>query len=137
MSEGTRPAVPYAIATLIGCVIVLVVGAIGGLFRQPDTAMRYAILCDGFFTAAVLLAGIGLMIMLSNWGTFDILNYGIRSFGGLFSQDAKDRKPDGSFYEYKQKKAARQAPFWFLVIVGAAFFVGALVLYALYRGAVV
>lgn len=125
MNTCKKSILRYGVAFLIGCAIVFVVAWVNGVFSYAERVDAYRILCDGCFAAAVLLIGIGLLVWISNLGTFDILRYGMRSLVGLYSREAKNRKPEGSFYEYQTIRAARQAPFAFLLFIGCLFLVGA------------
>lgn len=135
MDKGKQALLSYGTAGMVGSLIVLGIGLSKDLFSQTQLAETYRILCDGCFTAGVLLAGIGLMIGISNEGTFDILNYGMRSFFGLFSPAARNRKPYGSFQAYRQQRAERRSPFGFLVVMGSLFLIAAVVLNSCFENA--
>lgn len=126
----------YGVTFLIGLVIAFLVAFIKGVFRAVDPAATYMALCDGAFVAAVLLIGIGLMVWLGNMGTFDMMSYGFKSFAGLFSKNAENRKPEGSFFNYTQKKAEKKSPFLFIVIVGIVFLLLAFLFNGLYLSSI-
>lgn len=74
------------------------------------------IVSDGFFVSGVLVGGIGLLILISGEGVFDILSYG---FGILLK--AFSRKEDHeSFRDYKLRKMGerKDVKISFIAIVG-------------------
>ncbi len=135
MNSQKESYLKYGITTLVGVVITLAVCWARGLFSSQAAVDTYRILCDGCFVSAVLLIGVGLMVLVSNTGAFDILNYGVRSFFGIFSKEAENRKPEGSFIQYKERKAAQKSPYLFLVLVGCGFLAVAFVFVFLYSAA--
>lgn len=71
--------------------------------------------------------GVGLIVVASRGGAFDMLGYAIRMMINVFKRDVKDRKYK-DFYEYRQAKKEKKRSIAYLLVVGcvmviiAAFF---------------
>ncbi len=133
MLKGSGSLRKHLIALVIGLLFTLLFCAARGSFSGVDTKQAYLLICDGCFATSVLFLGVGLMLLVSNMGTFDILNYGMRTlFGQLFRKEEK-KKPYGTFYEYRMMRASKKAPFGFLVAVGTVFLIAAFIFNLLYE----
>lgn len=121
----------YLISTAVGLLIALGVFLVKGLFTQTDALIRLKILCDGFFVSAVMLLGVGLLVMVSNEGIFSTLAFGVKRFG-LFFFNRKIEKDRESYADYYQRKREKQAPYKFLLVVGGAFMLVAVILCVVY-----
>ena len=73
------------------------------------------LLCDGFFAAAILLLGSGLLIFCGNRGAFDMMSYGIRSVAGLV---VRSLEPETDYFTYSQEKHAEPKPCAHLLLAG-------------------
>ena len=125
----------YGITTLIGLAIAAGVAFLQGISGAESSVEMYRILCDACFVSAMLLICSGLMIWVSNLGTFLIVNYGFKSLFSMYSRDKEKRNPEGSFFDYQQKRMARKTPFLFIVIVGCFFLIGACIFNVLFMSA--
>ncbi len=108
--------ITFAVAAVI-CVLALWAR---GLFSAAGTAEIMRCLSDGFFIAGFAVGGYGLLVVCSNGGAFDILAYGMICFFSLFRKDVKNRKAK-TFYEYRKAKSEKRHSFAYLLIVGLAF----------------
>lgn len=130
--------VRYTVALLTGAAIVLVMALARGAFTEVNAQRVYRILCDGFFLAAVLLSGIGLMTLVAGEGTFDLAGYAMALLLRVFWRKTIEQKENRSFYEYKKAKREHRkgGPMWFLVFVGLFYLAGAFVFNALFNALV-
>ena len=94
--------------------------------------MAASCISDGFFVVGLIFAGIGLLLAISSTGIFDMLGYAFKSLIYLFTPMTIDRS-QGGFYEYKmRKKEQRRAVPLYILWVGIAFIVIALVILGVY-----
>lgn len=113
---------PYAITTVIGIAFSLIIICVKQIWAQTDIQVVMQILSDAFFVPGVVLAGVGLIIVASHGGAFDMLGYAIRNLFELLRRDYKNRKYK-DFYEYRQAKKGEKRSVAFMLIVGVAFIV--------------
>lgn len=133
MVKGKRPFLSFLMASIAGLLLTAFFCIARGILSAADQQQVYLIICDGCFATSVLLLGIGLMLLVSNMGTFDILNYGMRTlFARVFRREEK-RKSYGSFYDYRVMRESKKAPFGFLLGAGAVFLVAALIFNLLFE----
>ncbi len=67
-------------------------------------------LCDGAFVAAVLLIGIGLLIWVGSFGTFDTLTYAAHSLKHQLLPFGSRRETRPDYYHYKLAKEEKRRP---------------------------
>lgn len=99
MKKNKRYVAPVIAAFVIFCLYLY----IGKIFSSETAGAVMGVLSDGFFAAAVLVGGIGLISFAGKFGTFDMLSYGTRRFLGNFIHSLRDSTPK-TFYDYKVKK---------------------------------
>lgn len=75
----------------------------------------FHLLCDGFFAAAVLLLGSGLLTFCGNQGAFDMMGYGVRSVVGLV---VRSFEPKTDYFTYCREKHEEKKPCGHLLIAG-------------------
>jgi hypothetical protein len=120
------------ITAIIGAVLSLGVMWGRGLFAATTVNEVFAYISDGFFVIGFIFAGIGLSMAIAQTGTFDMLGYAFKSLIYLFTPRTIDRS-QGGFYEYKmRKKEKRQAVPLYILWVGIAYVVLALILLGVY-----
>ena len=102
-----------------------------GVFVTTDTKFLLARLCDAFFIPGVVSVGVGLLVLLSNGGAFDMFAYGGRVFIGMFRKDPLERKY-GSYHEYRRARKEKKRSFWYMIIVGGVYVAVAAVLFVVY-----
>ena len=122
----------YVITAAVLVVLVLLVAWIQGAYAEvtPQLLEKYGVATErqfrfmqwsnAFASPGVLTICLGLLVVASNGGMFDMLSYGVSAVFRLFRKDPIDRKY-GNFYEYRKARQAKKRSFWYLVIVGAVF----------------
>ena len=80
MKKNQRYLAPVIAAVVIFCLYLY----IGKIFSAETVGKVMGVLSDGFFAAAVLVGGVGLISFAGKFGTFDMLSYGTKSFFGNF-----------------------------------------------------
>lgn len=116
----SRNALRYISAFAVGALIALIVMSVQGIFEESRTAEILRILCDSTFISGVCLACVGLILVASNGGMFDMLGYGAIMFFNVFRRNLKDRKYK-DFYEYKKSKEGRKRSTAYLLITGLCY----------------
>ena len=119
-TDQTKTGKPFWIALGAGLAVSLGICLLRGLGRGLTTAQTFNCLCDGFFVTGVWMTGIGVLMAISS-GTdfFDMLSYGVKSLGVMFTP-FKSPKNHPRYYDYKQqRKEKRTGPKWYLVYAGA------------------
>ena len=117
-----RNALRYISAIAVGGILVLIIVSAQGVFSENRTYEILRILCDGFFVTGVCIACVGLILVASNGGAFDMLGYGVIMFFDLFRRNLKDRKYK-DFYSYKKSKEEKKRSTLYLLIVGICFII--------------
>ncbi len=120
----------YGITIAVGLLAVLVVAWAMGLFRMSHPVWVLHILCDAFFAVGAVFLGLGLLVYVSNEGTFDMAVYGVKSLFGAFRKDSV--KQYDTYYDYREARAERKVSFGFLLVCSGLFLAVALVLYYCY-----
>lgn len=110
-------AIKYSVTTAIGLLFALAIMGFKGVFTQSDARAVMQILCDSFFVSGVCLACVGLIIVASNGGAFDMLAYAVIMIFDALRRDIKKRKYK-DFYEYRQAKKEKKRNIGFILIVG-------------------
>ncbi len=122
--------IKYLITLIFGCVLSFTVMYSKNLFAQTDPATIFHILSDSFIVSGVLLAGLGLLVFVSNEGVFDILVFGTKQFFGFFRKVKTQKFAD--FYEYKEARAQKKLKFGSILVCGAFFILLSVIMYLLY-----
>ena len=110
----------YLITVAIGLAMAVAVFMYRGGFSQPDAQSMYIVISDACFVPGIFFTGIGLLVLVSNEGFFDILAYGMHSLVTLFTPfKHKENQP---YYDFKVARAEkRQKPKNIVLWVGVAF----------------
>lgn len=93
----------------IGLVVALLSFTSRNLWQEGNIERVYRLLSDGFFLAAVLLLGVGALVLVSSTGFFTILDYGMRSAMRLFSF-RKSLRLEKSYFDFRREKIAKGRP---------------------------
>lgn len=110
----------YGITFAVGLLLAFFAALIQGVFAQTETVALMKVLCNSFFASGVLIACVGLLVVATEGGAFDMLAYAVvLIFDGLRRDVSKRKYKD--FYEYKQAKKEKKRSFGFLLIVGVIF----------------
>jgi len=110
----------YLISFVVGCLFSLVIFWVRDLFKQTELRNIYWILSDGFFFSGVLIFGSGMLVFLSNEGTFNFLNYAVQRLLSRFIHTMK--VTNMTYTDFVGFQNSREkTPFAFLLVVGAVF----------------
>ena len=90
-------------------------------------------LCDGFFTAAVLLLGFGGLKYARNKGTFDVMSYGMISAFHLHFPGAKGIRGEEDFVTYRERKQAERKSPAEILMAGLVYLVLAFLMLLVYE----
>lgn len=88
--------------------------------------------CDGFFVAAVILLGLGVIRAVCNRGAFDVAGYGLRMAVEL-ALPALRREEKEDIHQYRERKEAERKSPAGLLLAGAVYFVLSLAALAVYE----
>lgn len=116
-----RKLIKYLITIGVGLLLALLIANSKDVFTQTDPTKIFHILTDSFFVPAVLIAGIGGLVFVSNEGVFDGIGYAVRSFVDIFRKNKKNKFH--TYYDYKESKANRGGSFGFMLVSGLIFMV--------------
>lgn len=110
----------YGITFAVGLLLAFCAMLAQGIFSQTETVAVMKILCNAFFASGVVIACVGLLVVATEGGAFDMLAYAVvLIFDGLRRDVTKRKYKD--FYEYKQAKKEKKRSFAYLLIVGLIF----------------
>ena len=99
-------------------------------FAGAELAERYRMLCDAFTIPGIVLMLCGVLVWLSNAGSFTGIGYSMHYlFSHLIPGMGLKQETYGEYYDRHQKKLTG---YGFLFHVGAVFMVIALVFYVLF-----
>ena len=128
--EGTSKTKKHLLYAAITVVAVLVLAFILGLFKATNAKEAIKTICDAFFAAGVLMAGVGILSWIGKGGSFDIFSYSGKVIGYKFKPKAHLE----NYYDYKQEKAKNRKP-WLkeLTICGAICILLAVVMLVIYN----
>ncbi|MBO4988713.1 MAG: DUF3899 domain-containing protein [Clostridia bacterium] len=127
----SKKAFNYLFAVAFGLVVSFLVMWLRGIFTAEDALSVIKYLCDGFFVAAVLLGGVGLLSWCSNEGAFDMLSYSMSTLWRVtFAR--KDGWKKESYGDYKERKHEKSREFSYFLWVALAYLILSVVLTAVY-----
>lgn len=134
MDGGGRSKIKkYAVTALLGLAAAAVAAYVSGLAGAETAADAASAICDGLFTAAVLLLGGGGLVYASNEGAFDMLRYGT-SLALRIMTPGKFQKKYDSYAEYAKYRREKRSEWLHIVIVGGAYLLLAIVALGVYYG---
>ena len=116
-----KKSIKYFITVGVGLLIALIVAISKDLFTQTRPAIIFQILSDCFLVSGVVIAGIGLLLFVSNEGVFDGLSYGFKVLFQMFKKHPTPIKE--SYYDYRMAKGRFKLSFGFLLICGVVFLI--------------
>lgn len=101
-----------------------------------DEYTKSLFLCtNAFFGVGVIVACVGLLVVASNGGAFEMLYYGIRRFFSLFQKDHRKFKFH-TFYDYQiYRRGKPNSSFLFLLVIGILYAAVGLIFMSVYLGA--
>ncbi len=104
-----------------------------GGFEAENQEVFLSLLCDALFVPGVLLAGTGLLAVVSGAGAFDALHYGLQKLFSLMRREEKRAALPRTYFDYVQEKHGKHAQIpWALLLVGLLFLCGAGIVLILY-----
>ncbi len=126
----------YLIASLAGIAMVVAVLLTRKTFGKLDGQAILQDLSDAFFVPGVLIISMGGLMFVAENGVFDMLNFSIRKVITLVrGQKYREEQPK-TYYDYVQAQDAKpRTGFGYLLKVGAAFLVLAVIFTLLYATA--
>ena len=134
MNDTKKTLKRYVVTTLAASAfagLIMYLKGIGGADSLNET---FKILTDAFTVPGVLLIMISALIWVSKDGFFDGMGFAVSRVGNMFLPLVGAVNNHENFYEYKQRKAKnRPSGYSFLLFVGIAFFVIAMIFYVIYK----
>lgn len=121
----------YLIPFLLCAVVVIVVLAVRGSFVKSGKPL-ISDLCDAFAVPGMIMTCFGLLVFVTNGGTFDMLAFGVRKLFDLFKKDLTKVKYR-TFYDYREAQKEKKRSFWNLIVVGLFFVTAAVVFLIVYE----
>lgn len=95
--------------------------------------------CDGFFVGACVLIGVGILQLVVNQGTLDVIAVGFSNLFSVFKKDGT-KKYDG-IYGYQEAKQAKRKQNKYnripIVFAGVLLLIVALILRAIYQNSLI
>lgn len=115
--------IAYIIVIIIGLLLALSICYSTGFFSKAKSEIM-KILSNSFLLPGVIFTGLGCLIFVSNFGSFDMLGFGAKLFFNQFSpKHNRDefRKNYPDYYSYYKEKRKEKAQYDFLLIPGIFF----------------
>ena len=108
----------YLIPFLLCAIVVIVVLAVRGSFVKSGKPL-ISDLCDAFAVPGMIMTCFGLLVFVTNGGTFDMLAFGVRKLFDLFKKDVKGKYKD--FHDYREAKKDRGLKTTFMLFTGLGY----------------
>lgn len=111
--------IKYVVTFIIGSLMACAVFSYKNLFEATNTPDIIMIISDGFFLAATVIGGFGILFFLSNGGGFDIFVYGFGAFRETLTRKV-DRDPNfpKTYFDFKEEREEKLPVAHFLVVGG-------------------
>ncbi len=94
MTDGKRHIVKYIVLAAVALAVALCIALIQGLFGMTDKIAIMRSLTDCFSVAGAVLLLVGLIVVCSNGGAYDIAGFSVKKFFSIFqSAENAIRKP--------------------------------------------
>ena len=120
MTDGKRLIVKY-IVPAVALAVALCIALIQGLFGMTDKIAIMRSLTDCFSVSGAVLLLVGLIVVCSNGGAYDIAGFSVKKFFSVF-QSAEKRNKE-TYADYRARKSENKRSFLEFFIVGGAFYV--------------
>ena len=113
----------WCLSMLIGAVVMGLVALyrFSSSYAGEEKRLLYS-LCDGAFVAAVLLAGVGLLVWIGSAGTFDTLTYAAHSLKRQLLPFGSREEKRRDYYQYKLDKEEKRRPVPVFLLGSGGFF---------------
>lgn len=126
--------VRYVVAISVAVAFFVIIGLIVGLFEGPkenvttDVWFKWLLtkLVDVFFIDGAIFVCVGGLMFCDRHGAYDTIAYGVREAIGVMFRSPEKRKYK-DLYEYKKAKDANRPEFRYLLWIGLALLVPAIV----------
>lgn len=126
--------VRYVVAISVAVAFFVIIGLIVGLFEGPkenvttDVWFKWLLtkLVDVFFIDGAIFVCVGGLMFCDRHGAYDTIAYGVREAIGVMFRSPEKRKYK-DLYEYKKAKDANRPEFGYLLWIGLALLVPAIV----------
>ncbi len=125
-----KKSIKYFVTIGCGLILALIVAFSNDLFAQTKNSVIFRILSDSFLVSGVVIAGLGLLLFVSNEGVFDGLAYGFKVLFEMFKKHPTPVKQ--TYYDYRVEKGRNKVSFGFMLICGGAFFAICIIFLVLY-----
>ena len=127
----------YGIPALVGGVIAWAFVALRNYGAGFTTSTEwYLMLCDAFTVPGVLLFLFGVLIWISNEGTFDGISYGVKHLFRSLVPFGRTGEAQEKYYDYVQRRREKgKAGFGALMLVGLGYFLVGMVFLILFYNA--
>ncbi len=116
----------YLIVFLCSVAMVLLVLFGSDAFHQSGEELLKSFV-NAFFTAGIIVLGLGLLVLCTAGGTFDMIAFGVIKLFDLFKKDLTKVKYR-TFYDYRKAQQEKQRSYWHYIVVGGAFTLVSIVL---------
>ena len=126
-----RKILKYVIPSIIAIGLFFLVFSIRKGFETTDQKELYKYLCDATFVPGIAFIGVGLLVITSNGGVFDMLIFGVMKLFSVFKKDPTDVKYR-TFYDYKVAMEDHKTPYAQFMIIGAVFGIASVIFLLLY-----
>lgn len=121
MTDTKRRIIKYCVLTAVAAVIALCIALIQGLFGMTEKKDVLRSLTDCFSVSGAILLLVGLIVVCSNGGAYDIAGFAVKKFFSIFRSAEKRSKE--TYSEYRARKGENKRSFIGFFIVGGVFFV--------------
>lgn len=102
------------------------------MFNSSREISIIHLLSDCFFVPAIVLLGFGGIRFCTSRGALDMMGYGFKTVGEMFTKAGRLDGPDEDYFEYCQRKAAERKPFGHYLVSGGIFLLLSIILTAAY-----
>ncbi|MCQ2435662.1 MAG: DUF3899 domain-containing protein [Clostridia bacterium] len=134
MTDKRRTLISYCVTVALAIGAAIGIGSNRGLFGECTVSERMSYISDGCVVPGIFLTGVGLLILISSTGFFDIFGYAFSNILRLFTP-LTSAKAKLSYYDYKvvkSEKHEKQRAISSILVVGVAMLVLSGLFYYLY-----
>lgn len=121
----------YIITFAITAIAAVLIMVSKKIFTLTETKDVLHVIVDSLFAPGVIIFGIGILVISTNGGTFDMIAFGFIKFIDLFRRDLTKSKYR-TFYDYRMALKDKHRSFAYFLIVGGAFILSSLVVLVFY-----
>ncbi len=122
----------YIITAAVCALVTLLLLLSRETFSQTNLVTIYLDMCDSFFVPGVIALSLGLLILMSNGGAFNMLRFAVIKLFDLLKRDMTKVKYR-TFYDYNEAQKDKKHDFGALIVVGTIFVAVSVVFLILYE----